>query len=339
MIDKRRILACYYPTTLVLVDDFQKFLKTFELLLSSNYLCESYQKPMEALQMLENRERLNPLLQNWIQPAGNTEMMDNSAGQKFLSINWARLREQIYNVKRFAEVSVVLVDYAMPSIDGIKFCERLKNFPCKKIMVTGEADYELAVRAFNAGIIDKFIRKNDDNFDVIVDDAVKEMQHKYFAELSSSVIDNLLFDRICLLKDSAVNKLFDDLCSANKIMEYYLVDGFGSYLLLDAYGVANLFIVRTEEELQKYAEIAHDANAPEDIVQGLKKRECIPFFLTEEDEFVAPDDWKPYLHPSKTIMTTEGNFYYAFVKVPACYDIKKGSIKSYNDYLKSLEPR
>ena len=70
----------------------------------------------------------------------------------------------IYNKERFGETSVVVVDFAMPQMNGEEFCRKLgqlKGNSVKIIMLTGEADEEMAVRLFNAGVIDKFLRKGN----------------------------------------------------------------------------------------------------------------------------------------------------------------------------------
>jgi CheY-like chemotaxis protein len=60
---------------------------------------------------------------------------------------------------RFDEVSVIICDYQMPSMKGTDFFAALGDIPQKRILLTGEADESVAVKAFNDGVIDKFLTK------------------------------------------------------------------------------------------------------------------------------------------------------------------------------------
>ena len=75
------------------------------------------------------------------------------------------LHEEIYNKDRFNDVSVIIVDYYMDEMNGIEVCETLSKHPAKKILLTGGADKEnIAIDAFNKGIIHRFINKTDPDF-------------------------------------------------------------------------------------------------------------------------------------------------------------------------------
>ena len=73
--------------------------------------------------------------------------------------------EKIYDDNRFAGISTVVLDYNM-STDGLELSKQIRR-NCsyiKIIMLTGEADENLAIEAFNEGLIDKFIRKSSTTF-------------------------------------------------------------------------------------------------------------------------------------------------------------------------------
>jgi CheY-like chemotaxis protein len=67
------------------------------------------------------------------------------------------------NWRRFHLTSVFFVDYAMPGMNGIELLERLQDCPSRRVLLTGEADEQVAIRAFNAGQIQMFIPKNTPN--------------------------------------------------------------------------------------------------------------------------------------------------------------------------------
>ena len=51
----------------------------------------------------------------------------------------------------------------MPDINGIEFCQNLKDKKVFKIMLTAEADSNIAIKAFNDGLINKFILKTTEH--------------------------------------------------------------------------------------------------------------------------------------------------------------------------------
>ena len=55
----------------------------------------------------------------------------------------------------------MVVDYSMPEVDGIQFLTSIRNANCMKILLTGIADEREAVAAFNAGLIDCYLKKTD----------------------------------------------------------------------------------------------------------------------------------------------------------------------------------
>lgn len=58
---KNRLNICYYPTSLILVDDNKKFLQSLRLGLS-DYSCFFYENPKEALDFLNNSYKFEPFI-------------------------------------------------------------------------------------------------------------------------------------------------------------------------------------------------------------------------------------------------------------------------------------
>ena len=63
------------------------------------------------------------------------------------------IHKVIYDSKRFAMKTVVVVDYSMPNMNGLEVCKALEDLPLKFIMLTGKAEPETAIEAFNDGLI------------------------------------------------------------------------------------------------------------------------------------------------------------------------------------------
>ena len=53
------------------------------------------------------------------------------------------------------------MDIRMPEVDGIEFLASIRGVACTKILLTGAAGETEAVDAFNAGLIDFYLKKTD----------------------------------------------------------------------------------------------------------------------------------------------------------------------------------
>jgi CheY-like chemotaxis protein len=60
---------------------------------------------------------------------------------------------------RYQLVQTCVVDFEMPGIDGLKVLQTLLDWPGSRILLTGQADEQIAIKAFNNGLIDQFIPK------------------------------------------------------------------------------------------------------------------------------------------------------------------------------------
>ena len=62
-----------------------------------------------------------------------------------LQVNFDQTSSIMSQLQSADMISTVIVDYDMPSQNGIDFCRQLSDLPIKKVMLTGRADYKLAV--------------------------------------------------------------------------------------------------------------------------------------------------------------------------------------------------
>jgi CheY-like chemotaxis protein len=122
---------------------------------------------------------------------------DKSVTRHVIDVSLDMIHREVHNEHRFEQVSVVVVDYDMPEIDGLEFCRNLKNKAIKKILLTGKADEQTAVRAFNEKTIDRFIRKQDDDVMARLNRAIAELQREHFDQIEHMLADALRSDRTC----------------------------------------------------------------------------------------------------------------------------------------------
>jgi CheY-like chemotaxis protein len=309
---KNQIPYCFHPSTTIFVDDDIHFLKSLSLQLSTHSACLTFQNPFEALE--------------YVRQYKNTEFTERcivhnthaDEDEPEIKIDLKQIYKEVFNPNRFSEVTIALVDYSMPGMNGVEFCRQIKNSEIKKIMLTGEADHNIAVQAFNEGIIDRFIMKGSPDMIKEVNKAVRDMQLEYYinqSKLLNVALENNQVAAPSFLNDPEFSKLFYQIINENNITEFYLLENAGNFLLIDSKGKVNWLIVCDEDKMKNFYDFAkneHDQEPVEDsanIVKAIAKREKIPFFFLERNYDIPVYEWEPYMHPATEISSQNHKYY------------------------------
>lgn len=326
---RAKINICQYPTTILLLDDDKDILSHMSLLFSSmNIPCHFYSNPEKALLFLNEEYQADPFIQHCI-----TIQKDSDTDHRIVDFDFRKIHHEIYNPKRFQEISVAVADYAMPSMNGLDFCRNLEADFIKKMMLTGEAEESLAVEAFNEGIIDKFIKKGIISVPQMLIEGIRELQSKYFHMLSEMTLTKTGEMPSCL-NDVNFIGLFNYLCDAHDIVEYYLLDEHGSFLMLDMQGKPSWLIVKSDSDMENIEQFAVYQEAPEKILIGLKNRTLVPYFHTDEELKAPLDQCLHCFHPAVELKGKQ-MYYYAYISDPDIYPLKRDKIVSFEEYLNS----
>jgi len=146
-----------YPTKIVILDDDPLFTDALSESLKNDYSLLKFNDPNQCINFFK---QYTPLSSNLRFVRGCNELENyNTSGHLPVDIDFSALKEFRTKENRMDEVSVILVDYNMPGMNGLEFCRQLKSLPAKKILLTGEASEKVAVTAFNEGYIDCYIKK------------------------------------------------------------------------------------------------------------------------------------------------------------------------------------
>lgn len=326
------LTCCYYQTTVVLIDDDQRFLESVGFKLGRTTAYKSFLYPLEALKFLKEEYQPRFFIQRCL-----LRPEEQQKDHRNIEIDVRAIHQEIYNPNRFGEISVLVIDYAMPGMNGLELCQQLKGSHFKIVLLTGEADEKIATELFNKGFINRYIRKDSPNFMQMLNTAITELQQEYFLDLSAIVINSLTknpdYPPSCL-DDPVFIKFFYKLCEQYKFAEYYLMDANGSYMFLDFEGNPSWLVVKDEDEMQAYVKIAEfaDTEVSLSILEPLKNREKI-IYLHDENEFKKePAEWLTYLHPANKL---EGKltYYYSYIDNPKAYDIQADKVLSYKAFL------
>jgi len=329
-----KIGLCFYPTSTVLVDDNEDFLERISKLLLEHLIpCRYFADPIDALDFLNQTYQPDPFTNRCISTTRDRDI-DSVVSQ----FDFRKIHHEVYNPKRFEQISVLAVDYAMPTLHGLDFCRKVEESFSQRLILTGEAGQGLAVEAFNESVIHKFLRKGEVNLPDLLLEDIHKLEHDYFTKLSEIALhkassDLYKFTPACLSEPAFV-KLLQQICQKHNIVEYYLLDEHGSFLMLDEKGIPSWFIVKSEKDMEDLYQYAKDQEAPNDILNLLNDRIKVPYFHTEKDWSVGFDqaECKKYFHPAVDL---EGNqrYFYSYIDDPNAYELERNKIVSLRKHL------
>lgn len=323
----------YFPTTVAFVDDSLPFLANLGLQLDSSLAFRMFHSPFAAMVALNGTAAAPPMVDKLFSLYRHRG--DTSCAHHVIDLSLDMIHREVHNERRFEQVSVVVVDYDMPEINGIEFCKSLKNPAIKRILLTGKADEQLAIRAFNDRTIDRFIRKQDANAMDMLNQAIQDLQKEYFEQIENMLSEALAVGSHMFLRDPDFGERFDEIRKQLGIVEHYLSYTPDGILMLDMAGVAHLLIVQTEEMLRGCHEIAFDLDAPEELLEELRSGQSIPYFWKTAGNYSPEyEDWQAYLHPATEFKGKEW-YLYTVVKNPDAFNMKY--VVTYADYLEKLD--
>ena len=220
--------VCSYKGTIVLVDDDVDFLKSITEYLSVNgYKCISFYNPTEAIAYLNDSDY--HLFEEIYQLS-----FEDRYEYSTIEINTGNMYEKIFDQDRYKTHTVLIVDYDMPSINGLDFLKKIQDKYIHKIMLTGAVDNDIAVDAFNMGLINNFSKK-DFSISKEILKAVDEGNRSFFNSISEHLV-NVLSSRknkASLLGVIEFVVFFGNILKKYNIVEYYLFQSIGGFLLID----------------------------------------------------------------------------------------------------------
>lgn len=323
----------YFPTTVFFVDDNIGFLSNLSLQLAPGLAFQLYNSPTAALAILNDPGRPTTPIGRFFSRYHHTD--DLPLTHHVIDVNLDKIHREIYNEFRFEQVSVVVVDYDMPSVNGIEFCRNIKNPDIKKILLTGKADEKIAVQAFNEGVIDRFILKQDPDAISTLNTSIAALQQAYFRQTERMLTDALAIGKHAFLRDPLFIERFQTIREQLHIVEFYLCSEPDGILMLDAQGRSFLLLVMNETAMFSQHEVAESQGAPQELLDALKRNEVVPYFWKTEGFWTpACSDWHDFVFPATEFKGL--NWYcYAIVNNPPPF--RTDLVFSYRDFLDELD--
>ncbi len=239
-----------HPTTTVYIDDSTAFLYSITLGVDHQPF-RSFSDPFAGLDYVERFARNY----EFDSSKQNTEEANNKLGQNFGHLTQHKLK----NSSRFAEPSVVVVDYSMPQLNGLDLCSRIQNPYIKKVLLTGVADEKIAIKALNSQLIDFYISKSEASLSQELHRIISHLRDRYFQDIYGWTKDVRLRDCVPYLYDSDFADFFEDVSEQLNIVEHYpLEEPWGFLLVSDEGKFFHLSIKPTNQDQDLLTEDANN---------------------------------------------------------------------------------
>ncbi len=286
----QQVYPYYHPTTCVFLDDNVSFLRGVDLAMDPDLAYQVIDNEHCALRYINADPRLPRLSDRF---SGNKTSKEPIPVNNFVE-EASIIEQEIGNTERFHQVSVVVVGYSMPNINGIEFCNAIHDPSVGKILLTGAADEAIAVDAFNRGAIDRFVTKSRSNTLDLVAQYIVELEQDYFSTLIGGMQKSLALHAPAYIDEIDFREAFTNLLIEKKCIEYYLVTEPDGFLLLDSKGNLSRMIVVSKESMAEQEDYAARIGAPETILSKLRSRRYIAGPL--EDEALVETESSPWDH-------------------------------------------
>src|SRR5688572_8198408 len=206
----------YFPTQAVLIDDDPDFLEGVSLMLNKNLSYKLFQSATSALSYV-NQAHLHV---NIIQRCYTNYRTGPLESDSLTHIDIGKIHHEVLNGYRFQTCSSVIVDYSMPEMNGLEFLMSLKNPFIRKVLLTGQADMELAIKAFNQQLIDQFIDKHDPRLKQKLNATIASFQDQYFRRSFKLITDPILANNVdAFLINKEFQAYFEDLRKQTNCVE------------------------------------------------------------------------------------------------------------------------
>ncbi|MES2940896.1 MAG: response regulator [Pseudomonadota bacterium] len=236
------------PGTIVFLDDDPDYLEMLAMVLPRQWHVKLFLRPTECIHYLAQEPPF------WEADAWNQQqLVEQWRGGKALIPQilgyWSKYSE------RFALTRVCVVDFSMPGMDGLQVLSELVDWPGSRVLLTGQADEQVAVRAFNRGLIDQFIPKQLPDISRRLVEAVDHLLSTAHARHGQIWRATLSPEQNALLRQASVAR---DLAAyaAKRWVEHVVIGAPFGMLGMDAAGNVSWLQLETREALKTLAELA-----------------------------------------------------------------------------------
>lgn len=259
----------FYPVSVVFVDDSADFLHALRGFFPDAPMHRFYTDPREALAHVSAHAGRHAA----------KSLVSGRAWSEFEKKGGNALGEDVMaDAARFDDIAALVVDCEMPGMDGIQFLSSVSDATCTKILLTGTADESHAVEAFNAGLIDYYLKKTDPVMARKLARVLAEAKQKYcggHGHIGVHGVGSIYANR-------HTREVLDALAVRERIVEYYWRPEQNAVLTFDAQGNAGVFVAWDSHDWAAQCDVVADEGGPAALLDAMIARSVMPVFWPRE---------------------------------------------------------
>jgi len=275
--------CCFFPTRAAFVSETPGVNDQLTSELNVEFL--AFNHSVEAFDFLK-AYRPQIIENRWLERGGDNS--DNISYKNYLNsynpliqfnIDANNIRDISRNPLSTQDISVFVVDYSMPSLNGLELLTKLSDKPFKTILLidNNSAELALAQDVMKKKLINGFLTKGEENISGKLNGLIQQLQKNYFQDLSKETSEILMLDNP-LFSDKEIIDYFYGVLKQTQFQEFYLINLQGNFLMINADNQKKYFCAYTQEQLNVFADYANADGKSSDISQILKQGKQIPFF-------------------------------------------------------------
>ena len=190
---------------------------------------------------------------------------------------------------RFEVIAVVVADHNMPGETGIELFSRITRPGLRRILLTGKADQQTAVDAFNSGSIDVYVPKQ-------LDQVWKKVRSEIDAQMALSsdrrgqpLRDTLPSDLMAVLDVRECAHQVEGLLARERISEYMVVGRPYGIFGVRSDGSPVWVQLETLNSLRELTELLGEAGYEDEVLDRVRERKSLVAleWLTQLDQEVV----------------------------------------------------
>jgi len=283
-------LALYHrPGSIVLLDDDADFLQMLAHALPRHWNVEAFSSPQSCL--------------NYLQQEPPRWEADFWAQQKIIE-RWLLgvplipqvLQYWATSPQRYQLTKCFVVDHLMPGISGLQALEELIEWPGQRVLLTGDEDESLATKAFNQGLIDRFVAKQTPQLVPHLIEMIQKLLERpnpRFHQIWSATLSPAQY---ALLRERTVAEDLSNF-AARSFAEWIIIgEPFGILGISDT-GIASCVQLEPASKLHDLAESARQGGVDPADVEHIRAGRCVYDF-----------EWQQALGGSRPAVVTPAFF-------------------------------
>lgn len=176
---------------------------------------------------------------------------------------------------RFDLPLVLISDYAMPRETGLSVCSKYSDAGVQRVLLTGVADTNIAVSAFNSGFIEQYVQKQGEFFPTTISEVVRGQVAVAASRQGAPLAKMLPAELTATLAHPSAAAGLRDLLSKLHVREHIMLGEPQGMLAITATGEAVWIQLETENSLGDLEHILEIASVDAAALQRVRRHKSL----------------------------------------------------------------